>query len=152
MMSPANQKLINFMNQLLSNQFVMYVKLHRYHWYIQGKHFFQLHATFEEMYNLFAEQLDETAERILMIKGKPLATMSKYLKESTLEEATADDKENEMMQQLKKDYEQMITEIRDTGLPLANELKDEPTADLLISTQRAYEKYVWMLDAVTAYE
>ncbi|MDY0408222.1 DNA starvation/stationary phase protection protein [Virgibacillus soli] len=151
-MSPANQKLINFMNQLLSNQFVMYVKLHRYHWYIQGKHFFQLHATFEEMYNLFAEQLDETAERILMIKGKPLATMSKYLKESTLEEATADDKENEMMQQLKKDYEQMITEIRDTGLPLANELKDEPTADLLISTQRAYEKYVWMLDAVTAYE
>src|SRR5690625_856994 len=124
-----NQKLINFLNQLLSNQFVMYVKLHRYHWFVQGRHFFQLHEKFEELYNMHAADLDEVAERILKIDGKPLATMIKYLKEATLEEANADDKENEIIAQLTKDYQQIITEIRDEGIPLASEQNDEPTAD-----------------------
>ncbi|WP_163971297.1 Dps family protein [Oceanobacillus halotolerans] len=147
-----NQKLINFLNQLLSNYTVMYIKLHRYHWFVQGRHFFTLHEKFEEMYNMFADQIDEVAERILMIDGKPLATMSKYLKETTLEEATADDKEDEMIAQLKADYEQIIKEIKEEGLPLASERKDEPTADMLIGQQAAFEKYFWMLQAYRAYE
>lgn len=147
-----NQKLINFLNQLLSNQFVMYVKLHRYHWFIQGRHFFQLHTLFEEMYSKFAGDLDEVAERILMIDGKPLATMSMYLKEATLVEASADDKEDEMIDQLHQDYKQLIDEIRNIGFKLADERNDEPTKDLLISLLGSYEKYVWMLSAYRAYK
>ncbi|MBM7598517.1 starvation-inducible DNA-binding protein [Virgibacillus halotolerans] len=147
-----NQKLINFLNQLLSNQFVMYVKLHRYHWFVQGRHFFQLHDKFEELYKRFAEDLDEVAERILMIEGKPLATMSKYLKEATLEEANADDKEDEIIAQLIADFQQIIEEIRQQGIPYANELKDEPTDDMLTSIQATLEKHVWMLQAYRAYE
>ncbi|GGA62402.1 Dps family protein [Ornithinibacillus halotolerans] len=147
-----NQKLINFLNQLLSNQFVMYVKLHRYHWFVQGKHFFNLHALFEEMYNKFAEDLDAVAERILMIDGKPLATMSKYLKETTLVEASADDEEDEIIDQLHADFKQLIEELRDVGFKLADERNDEPTKDLLISLLGSYEKYVWMLSAYRAYK
>lgn len=146
-----NQKVINFLNQQVSNYFVMYVKLHRYHWFVQGRHFFQLHETFEEMYQTFAADLDEIAERILMIDGKPLATMSKFLKETTLNEANADDKEDEMIAQLTQDYEQIISEIKD-GMSLAEEGKDEPTADMLISLQAKLEKYIWMLKAYRAYE
>jgi len=145
-----NQKLVQFLNQLLSNYFVLYVKLHRYHWYVQGRHFFELHAKFEEMYNEFAEEVDEIAERILMINGKPVAIMEKFLKETTLQEATADNEESEMISQLKKDYKQIIGEIKKEGLPLAEEMKDEPTIDLLISLQAALEKYVWMLTAYQA--
>lgn len=147
-----NQKLINFLNQLLSNSFVLYVKLHRYHWFVQGRHFFQLHKTFEDMYTTFATDIDEIAERNLMIGGKPLATMVKYVKESSLEEANADDKENEMIDQLRRDYEQVIQEIKEIGLPLAADCGDEPTADLLISLQNRLEKNVWMLRAYLAYE
>lgn len=151
-MSMENQKQINFLNQLLSNQFVMYVKLHRYHWFVQGNHFFKLHELFEEMYLKFASHLDEVAERILMIGGKPLATMAKYLKETSLREANADDKEEEMMDQLVHDYKQLVSEIQEEGLPLATEGKDEPTADLLIRLQGDYEKYIWMLKAYRAYD
>lgn len=147
-----NQRMINFLNQLLSNQFVMYVKSHRFHWFVQGRHFFQLHEKFEEIYKMFAEDLDEVAERILMINGKPLATMSKYLKEATLTEANADDKENEIMTQLIQDFEQMVSEIRNEGIPYANDLKDEPTADMLTSIQAKLEKHIWMLKAYVAYE
>lgn len=145
-----NQKLINFLNQLLSNYFVMYVKLHRYHWYIQGPHFFELHEKFEEMYDVFADDIDEIAERVLMIGGRPLAVMEKYLKETTLEEATADDTEKEMISQLNKDYKQIVDEIKDMGMPLAEENMDEPTTDLLISLQSKLEKYIWMLTAYQA--
>ncbi|WP_164668919.1 Dps family protein [Virgibacillus doumboii] len=147
-----NQKLINFLNQLLSNYFVMYVKLHRYHWFIQGKHFFQLHEVFEEMYTTFAADLDDIAERVLMIDGKPLATMIKYIKEATLEEATADDKEDEIIRQLITDYKQMISEIKEEGIPEASERNDEPTVDLLVTLQGKLEKYIWMLHAYRAYE
>ncbi|QKY69100.1 Dps family protein [Lentibacillus sp. CBA3610] len=147
-----NQKLINFLNQLLSNYFVMYVKLHRYHWFIQGKHFFQLHNVFEEMYTTIAEDLDDIAERVLMIDGKPLATMTKYIKEATLEEATADDTEDEITAKLIEDYQQLITEIKEEGIPYASERHDEPTLDLLISLQGKLEKYVWMMHAYRAYE
>lgn len=142
-----NQKLINFLNQLLSNHFVMYVKLHRYHWFVEGMHFFQLHEKFEEMYKKFANDLDEVAERVLMIHGKPLATMSKYLEETTLIEANADDKEEEIIEQLLEDYNQLVSEIKEVGIPLATENKDEPTLDLLVGLQNDYEKYIWMLSA-----
>src|SRR5690625_2795550 len=142
-----NQNLIQFLNQLLSNYFVMYVKLHRYHWFVQGQHFFTLHEKFEEMYGMFHEDIDVLAERILMINGRPLATMAKYLDEKTLVEASADNKENEIITQLKDDYTQLISEIRDDGMKVAEKLGDEPTLDMLIGFQGKLEKYVWMLEA-----
>ncbi|PKR85572.1 Dps family protein [Heyndrickxia camelliae] len=147
-----NQKLINFLNQELSNFNIMYVKLHRYHWFVQGRHFYTLHQLFENLYNEMAEDLDEIAERILAIGGKPLATMSKYLEETTLVEASADDKENEIVSQLMKDYEQMVDEIKNTGIKLAEEVKDGPTVDLLNELQAKFEKHLWMFGALIAYE
>jgi len=147
-----NQKLVNFLNQLLSNYFVLYVKLHRYHWFVQGRHFFTLHDKFEEMYKMAASDLDEIAERILMINGKPLATMEKYLKETTLTEANADDTEHEIITQLISDYEQLVAEMQKDGLPLAEEQKDEPTTDLFIGLQGKLEKHIWMLKSYISYE
>ncbi|SHF53454.1 Dps family protein [Ornithinibacillus halophilus] len=147
-----NQKLINFLNQLLSNYFVLYVKLHRYHWFVQGHHFFQLHELFEEMYEQIAKDLDEVAERILAIDGKPFAVMTQYLEHTTLVEASADDQEEEIISQLMNDYKQLIREMKETGLSLADDYKDEPTSDLLITLQGRYEKYVWMLSAYQAYK
>lgn len=142
-----NQKLIQFLNQLLSNYFVMYVKLHRYHWYVQGEQFFQLHQQFEEMYKTFGQDLDMIAERILMIDGQPFATMIKYIKEATLTEASADNLNSEMIDQLVADYEQMIKEVQEEGIKYAHDVGDEPTLDMLISVQSKLEKYVWMLKA-----
>ncbi len=151
-MVQENKQLVQFLNQLLSNYFVMYVKLHRYHWFVQGRHFFTLHEKFEQLYEMFAEDLDEIAERILAINGKPLATMVKYLKETTLTEANADDKESEIVSQLVHDFQQIVKEIKEEGLSLAEENDDEPSADLLIGLQGKLEKEIWMLKSYQAYE
>lgn len=146
-MSNTNQKLINFLNQELSNFAVMYVKLHRYHWFVKGHHFFSLHELFEQLYNETAEDMDTLAERVLAIGGRPLATMSKYLDETTLVEASADDTEEEIITQLSADYRKMVEEMKETGLKLAEEVNDQPTADLLNEFQARFEKHLWMLRA-----
>lgn len=148
----SNQKLIHFLNQELSNFYVLHVKCHRYHWFIQGRHFFDLHALFEGLYNEMEERLDTWAERILAIGGKPLATMTKYLDEATIKEAQADDKETEVIQQLHDDFIQIISEMKEIGLPLAAEEGDLPTEDLMISLMGDFEKHIWMFRAYLAYE
>lgn len=142
-----NKDLVQFSNQLLSNFFVMTVKLRRYHWFVKGKHFFQLHEQFEKMYNYFDEQIDELAERILAVDGRPLATMIKFLKEATIEEATADDLTEEITDQLIADLTQICDEIKSTGFKRASEVDDEPTTDLFISIQTQLETYIWMFNA-----
>lgn len=152
MTGQKNQTLINFLNQELSNFAVMYIKLHRYHWFIQGRHFYSLHELSENLYKEMAADLDTLAERVLAIGGKPLATMHKYIDETTLKEAQADDKENEVISQLTEDYLQMIDEIKNTGVKLGEELNDQPTVDLLNELQGRFEKHVWMLKAYLAYD
>lgn len=141
-----NLDLIQFLNRQVSNFAVLYVKLHRYHWYIHGVHFYELHAKFEELYNESAQVLDDLAERILAIGGRPLATMSKYLKETSLNEAEADDEEQEMLSVLLRDYEQITDELQ-TGIQLCAQHNDEGTADLLIGLQSKLQKHTWMLRA-----
>ncbi|HET7657710.1 MAG TPA: DNA starvation/stationary phase protection protein [Bacillales bacterium] len=146
-----NQSLINFMNQQVSNFALMYVKLHRYHWFVQGRHFFMLHEKYEEWYELFGNYLDEMAERVLAIGGKPLATMKKFLNETTLKEAEADDKEAEMLAELHADFSQIAAELKE-GIDLCAEHEDEPSADLMIRIEGELEKQAWMIRSAMAYE
>lgn len=148
---PENQPLINFLNQEVSNFAVLYVKLHRYHWFIQGHHFFELHAKFAEMYEEAAQHMDDIAERVLAIGGKPLATLSKYMKETTLREAEADDKEEEIFSTLHADLLQVAGELKE-GVDLCKEYADEPTADLLVTIEGSLEKHAWMFRAMMAYD
>lgn len=74
----------NSMNTQLSNWFLLYSKLHRFHWYVKGPHFFTLHEKFEELYNQAAETADTIAERLLAIGGHPAATLSEYLKQASI--------------------------------------------------------------------
>ncbi|RCK12627.1 hypothetical protein DT075_11800 [Bacillus licheniformis] len=62
-----NPVLENSMNTNLSNWFILYTKLHRFHWYVKGPQFFTLHEKFEELYNHASETADVIAERLLAI-------------------------------------------------------------------------------------
>src|SRR5699024_7758085 len=66
-------------NELVANQGVLYVKLHQYHWYVQGPDFYTLHEKFEELYDETSEKFDLFAERLLAIGEKPYSTLSEYL-------------------------------------------------------------------------
>jgi starvation-inducible DNA-binding protein len=72
-------QLVSILNKQIANWSVLYTKLHNYHWYVKGGQFFTLHVKFEEFYNEAGLHVDELAERLLAIGGKPAATLKEYL-------------------------------------------------------------------------
>src|SRR5690625_5462153 len=100
---------------------------------------------YKEMYEEIKKDIDKIVDHILSINGIPYATMIKFIKEATIEEATADDKEEEMMEQLLEDLSDIINELNEIGLRKANETNDPLSAHLLIDLIKKLTHYRWRL-------
>ena len=142
----ADQKLAETLNKLIADWTVLYVKLHNFHWFVKGDQFFVLHEKFEELYNEAAGYIDELAERLLALNGKPVATLKGSLEISTLKEADGQETAEQMVQAVIDDFSLMIQELQ-KGIELSEQLNDEATGDLLIGIQKNLEKHNWMLKA-----
>ncbi len=137
------------LNRQTANWTLLGVKLHHYHWYVGGPQFFTLHAKFEELYTEAATYVDDLAERLLAIGGQPASTMTQYLALSKLKEAAGGETAQEMVAQLIKDFAVVAEELKST-ISAAEELSDQPTADLLVGIRNSVEKSAWMLNAFLA--
>lgn len=139
------ENIINKLNEYLADLNVFYRKLQNYHWNIEGREFFVLHAKLEEYYNEINEQIDEVAEYILSLGGEPLGTMKDYLNISKITEAqNVKVKSDTVYTEIIKDFTHL--------LDCANKIKQEAdkTGDTQTSTFMdefiaGYSKTIWML-------
>lgn len=134
------------LNKQIATWSVLYIKLHNYHWYVKGTQFFTLHTKFQELYEEAALHVDEIAERLLAIKGAPLATMREYTAHAIVQEASGTESATEMVAQLVEDFTVVIQALKE-AMETAQEAKDETTADMLLAIHTSLEKHVWMLNA-----
>lgn len=132
------------MNQQLANWNVLYTKLHRFHWYVKGPHFFTLHAKFEELYEEAAGTIDEVAERLLIVGGMPISTLKEYIQYATIEETSQNLTAEEMVQTIVNDYSQIISELN-SGKAAAEQVNDEVTSDMFTELIEKLSKHNWML-------
>ncbi|CAI6081938.1 Dps family protein [Cohnella sp. JJ-181] len=139
-------KIQNSLNQNLADWSVIYFKLHHFHWYVKGPHFQTLHEKFEELYNFAALSLDEVAERILAIGGKPLSTMKDYLSQSNIKEGGDETKDVDMVKAVIDDFILLTNRLNETQ-EMAEEAGDAATADLLTQQIGTLQKHIWMLSA-----
>ncbi|MEK0315881.1 Dps family protein [Cohnella sp. 56] len=139
-------KLHAVLNRQVANWNVLYTKLHHFHWYVKGNHFFTLHVKFEEQYNEAAERLDALAERLLAIGGKPVSTLKESLALATVQEAAGGESAEQMVAATVADYESLIAELAE-GIAAAEAEGDSATADLFVSQTADLQKTVWMLNA-----
>ncbi|WOV83394.1 DNA starvation/stationary phase protection protein [Sporosarcina jeotgali] len=139
-------ELIKELNTQVSTWSVMYTKLHNYHWYVKGKQFFTLHAKFEELYDEATQHMDDIAERVLTLGGKPTATMTQHLSESVVKEADGSEKAEQMVAAIVADFDAIMKSLK-TGMKLAGDAGDFMTEDLLNAIYQGIEKHQWMLNA-----
>jgi starvation-inducible DNA-binding protein len=132
------------MNQQIANWNVLYTKLHRFHWYVKGPHFFTLHAKFEELYEEAAGTIDEFAERLLIVGGMPISTLKEYIQYATIEETSGNLTAEEMVQTIVNDFSQIISELK-TGKKAAELENDEVTSDMFTELIEKLSKHNWML-------
>ncbi|TLS51085.1 DNA starvation/stationary phase protection protein [Paenibacillus antri] len=142
--SGTTQNVVAFLNKQIANWNVLFVKLHNYHWFVKGPVFFTLHLKFEELYNEAALHIDELAERVLSIGGKPPATMREYLVTASIGEAAGGEKPADMVRNIENDFRAIIAEL-EQGMEIAQQAGDEATSDMLLGIRSSLEKHAWML-------
>lgn len=125
---------------------VAYTKLHNFHWYVKGPSFFTLHVKFEELYNEATLHMDEIAERLLALGGKPVATMKEQLKLSVIDEASSKESAEDMVNTVVSDYDKIMKSLK-KGMELAAADGDDMTEDMLNAVHQNLEKHSWMLSA-----
>jgi len=141
-----NAEIISRLNVLLADYQIYYQNLRGFHWNIQGKLFFELHAKFEELYTDSAVKIDEVAERILTVEGLPLHTFADYVENSTI----AVSKNIHDGEVAVKTIAENLSELLDLEKEikaLAIEKGDGGTEDLMSDFIDEQEKTLWMMKA-----
>ena len=139
----------NELNKLVANLTVLYTKLHSFHWYVNGRSFYTLHTVFENYYDYTTATLDEAAERLLAIGGRPVSTLKGALELATIKEATEKETTSEMVASVFYDFELLKKDIS-TLMELSEEEGDQGTSDFALGVKTQLEKNIWMLKAYLA--
>lgn len=140
-------KTIEKLNYYLANLNLLFRNLQTYHWYITGKDFFVIHKKLEEFYNDISVQIDDVAERILAINGKPLASMTDYLKNSFLAEAEAKEiPAKKSLEAAQNDFKKMLDLVKEIKVQAEKE-SDYGTSAQMDDYIKDYENKLWMIGA-----
>ena len=142
-----SQTVALFLNQYLWNVNVLYMKVRKYHWNIEGRNFIAMHEFYETLYTEIADAIDEIAERIRKIGHFAEGRFADYLKLTDLEEGEYSNDQNVQLSTLLADLETIIRIVRKQIPVIENEYKDLGTADLLTGHLRMQETWAWKVRA-----
>ncbi|WP_035093437.1 Dps family protein [Aquimarina macrocephali] len=145
-MNNSTTKTIEALNILLADYHIHYQKLRNFHWNITGPHFFELHVKFEEFYEDAKLKIDEIAERILTLRGKPVSNFSSYLDLSSIKEADTTLADHEMVAAILEDHKALLNQLK-IVTTAAEDIKDDGTLDITGTYIGEIEKTSWMLNA-----
>lgn len=144
------EEIANNLNNFLADLAVFYRKLQNYHWNIEGKDFFVIHAKLEEYYDDINEMIDEIGEYILTIGKQPLATLKDYLQIAKIQEA--DNKKvkcEEVFENIIKDFTYLLQQAK-TIKENADKIGDYATSTMMDEPIADFSKKLWMLHQTMA--
>lgn len=141
-----NKHIENELNNLLANYQIYYQNLRGFHWNIQGKHFFQLHEKFEELYNDTAVKIDEVAERLLTIGFTPLHSYQDYLDTASVKASKGVHDGEEAVKLIVDNLSALVDQQKDIRSQ-AEDSGDAATGDMLAAFVEEQEKTLWMYKA-----
>ncbi|AUC22735.1 MULTISPECIES: Dps family protein [Polaribacter] len=138
--------LVDELNGLLANFQIYYQNLRGLHWNIKGKNFFELHVKFEEFYTDSQVKIDEIAERILTLQGKPLHTFTDYINLATVPVGKNISNDVEGVELVVNSLSELLKNER-TILESSDEANDEGTNSMMSDFIAEQEKTIWMLNS-----
>jgi len=139
---------VEILNTLLSDEYLLYTKTRNYHWNVVGPQFNDLHKFFEAQYEELNGIVDEVAERARTLGGNALGTLAEFTQHARLKEqpGQAPDAKG-MLAALLADHEAVIRSLRTDAEVTMDKHKDAGTNDFLIGLMEKHEKMSWMLRA-----
>jgi starvation-inducible DNA-binding protein len=142
------QAVVQILNTLLSDEYVLSTKTRNSHWNVVGPQFNDLHEFFETLYTERNEVIDEVAERARALGGRAFGSLAEFAKSARLtEDPGAVGSAKEMLTSLLADHEALVTTLRADVDTVGDEYHDAGTADFLTGLLRQHETTAWMLRA-----
>ena len=145
------QTVVDILNTLLSDEYLLYTKTRNYHWNVTGPQFNDLHKFFEAQYEELNEFVDDVAERARQLGGRAFGSLAEFVKTARLNEAPgAVPAARDMIASLLADHEAIIRSLRADIGPVVDKYNDVGTSDFLTGLLEKHEKMAWMLRAFLA--
>jgi starvation-inducible DNA-binding protein len=133
------------LNQLLADEFVVYVKTLNFHWNVVGSDFYALHLFFQKHYEELLDIVDEVAERVRIFNVPSFGSCAEFMQHASVHESVAQKLSAlDMLAQLCADHETVIQSLR-KSITTTAELGDEGTSNFLTDLMEKHEKMAWML-------
>jgi len=145
-----SKEIIEGLQALLSDTYILYIKTQNFHWNVTGPHFGALHKMFDDQYLELAAANDLIAERIRALGAFTSGSCAEFTKHSSLREITGDAGPDNalgyknMIRELEKDHAQVAKECRNF-LDKLDDLDDDVTSQMVADRALAHEKAAWML-------
>ena len=141
------EQIARHLNNILSDEYLLFTKLFKYHWNVTGPFFGPLHALFQAQYEELFKVIDETAERARALGEIAFGTLQEFHQHSRLKEHPGTNpKAEEMIADLVHDHEAIIRHLR-SDIDVIENLRDEGTVDFLTGLLKQHEKMAWLLRA-----
>ena len=145
------QTVVDILNTLLSDEYLLYTKTRNYHWNVTGPQFNDLHKFFEAQHEALNEFVDDVAERARQLGGRAFGSLAEFVKTARLNEAPgAVPAARDMIASLLADHEAIIRSLRADIGPVVDKYNDVGTSDFLTGLLEKHEKMAWMLRAFLA--
>ena len=138
---------VELLNVLLSDEYVLYTKTRNYHWNVVGPQFNDLHKFFEAQYEALNDVVDSVAERARALDGRSFGSLGEFPDHTRLRESLGEQRDaRTILEDLLRDHEAIIRSLRDDQEVVLGR-KDIGTNDFLVGLMEKHEKMTWMLRA-----
>ena len=142
--STAASPVVNGLNQVLADNYVLMANTHFAHWNVEGPGFFSLHQAFQKQYEDLFEAIDDLAERVRALDAFAIGGLQQFAKLAAMEEFNTPRAANDYVAGLIEGHEKTIADfikLRDA----AGAADDLETQDLAIGRIQWHQKTTWML-------
>jgi starvation-inducible DNA-binding protein len=137
-------RLVEALSKLLADSYTLYLETHNFHWNVTGPMFQTLHLMFEQHYTELAMAVDSIAERIRALGHPAPGSYAAFARLSSIEGTDGVPGALDMVRRLVQGQEAVIRTARGV-VALAEEVRDQATADLGTQRLQVHEKTAWML-------
>lgn len=140
------EELIRLVNKVLADTFVMYLKVHNFHWNVEDPDFYAYHKFLEDLYSELYSAVDPIAEHVRAINGYAAGSLVQFIQMTSIKEFVVLPKPMEGFRELYSDNLKVIKSLME-AFDMADKFKEHGLANFLQDRIDSHKKHGWMLRA-----
>ena len=142
------EELVASLRVALANTFVMYFKVHQFHWNVEGPAFFQFHELFGKIYEeVYDNTIDKCAEYVRTLGGYAPGSITRFAELSVIPDQTKIPRAELMFEEL-LDNNAKIIELLNACFEATQQENKQGIANFIADRLDAHEKHAWMIRSI----